>query len=322
MAEETTEEAPPLPESALSIYDSEALPFNSYRMIMVIEVTGTTAEGQEITQRIDSNMAFSKDPQAMDITMAFAGIDDELENGSIQMVQIDDIAYMVMPEFGCITTSGEDIMTDNPFAEMTDPDEFLDGLNDPKYEGEETINGIRTRHYSFDEFSFMGTTGEEIESAEGHVYIAKDGDYMVRMVMDATGSVGMFDDNTNTDGTFHMEMELVDIDQPIDVVIPESCAGQDGAGAEYPMLEDAAEVTSFSGMLNYRTAISLEDALAFYDEALAAEGWVKDDGGSFVGGGTAMISYTRAEETITLSVTSTDDDTGNNYITIFGEMGE
>lgn len=315
------EEAPPLPESALSVFDSEGLPFNSYRMTMLIEVSGTTDEGQEVTQRIDSNMAFSKDPQAMDITMSFTGIDEELGNGSIQMVQIDDIAYMVMPEMGCITTSGEEIMTDNPFTEMANPDEFLDGLNDPKYEGEETINGILTRHYSFDQFSFMGTSGEDIEFAEGHVYIAKDGNYMVRMVMDATGNIDMLDETTNSDGTFHMEMELVDIDQPVNVVIPESCSSE-AMGSEYPMLDDAAEVTSFAGMLNYRTAASLEDALAFYDEALAAEGWIKDEDGSFVGGGTAMVSYARDSEEIMLSITSTEDDSGNNYVTIFGEMGE
>ncbi|MCB9419415.1 MAG: hypothetical protein H6667_06410 [Ardenticatenaceae bacterium] len=324
VAEETTTE-PAVPESALSLNTIEELPFNSYRITMVLEVTGKKEDGQEVTQSMNSEFTVSNDPKIMNIAMNFSGIDETIGSESIEMAQVDGTSYMVIPEMGCITTSGGDILEENPFADMMAPDQFLNDMNNAKYEGEETINGIATRHYSFDQSAMTGTDLTDVNAAEGHVYIAQDGDYLVRLTLDANGNIDLFDEGLVEDSQMHIEINLTDIDVPVEAAIPAACAAEDGSvgsvNSEFPMLEDATEITSFAGVLSYQTVTATEDVLAFYDDALTNEGWAKDEEGSFVAGSSAMVNYTR--EGVSLSVTISPNENGNgNYVILLSDAGE
>ncbi len=322
--EETiTEPEPVLPESALTLNAIEELPFNSYRITMVLEITGTDANGQEVTQSINSDFAIANDPKIMNLVMSFSGIGDSLGGmDSIEMAQVEGASYMVIPEMGCVTTSGGDILEENPFTSMMQPDQFLNDLDNTKYEGQETVNGIRTRHYSFDKSAMTGSDFTDIQEAEGHVYIAEDGDFLVRMTLEATGKVDLFDEGLTDDGQMHIEINLTDVDVPVEAAIPEACAAEGGAPggvtSDFPVLEDATEVTSFAGVLSYQTTLSMEDILAFYDEALAAEGWVKDEDGSFVASGNALVNYTRDGVTLNLTI-SPNEDGGGNYVILLSD---
>ncbi len=324
-APEASDEAPPLPESALSLNTIDELPFNSYSITMVLEVTGTDADGAEISQGMNSVFAFSKEPAVTNIYMDFFGIDDEMDSGTIEMAQVEGTSYMVVPEMGCITTSGGNILDENPFTEMLAPDQFLDDMGNVNFEGNETINGIETRHYSFDQSAMTGTDLSEINEAEGHVYIAKDGDFLVRLTMDASGQIDFFDEGINDDGNMYIEINLTDIDVPVEAAIPEACAagGEDGgpagAGSEFPIMDDATEVTSFAGVLSYQTASSQEEVLAFYDEALTAEGWVQDEASSFVTEGNAIINYTQDGVTLSLTFSASEDSTEGNYVILLSD---
>lgn len=319
--EETLSE-PALSESSLTLDTIDELPFNSYRISMVLEVTGTKADGQEVNQSMNSDFTVSNDPQIMNIVMSFSGIDEAMDAESIEMAQVDGTSYMVIPEMGCITTSGGDILEENPFTSMMSPDQFLNDLENAKYEGEETINGILTRHYSFDKFAMAGTDLTDVEEANGHVYIAKDGDFLVSMVVDATGKIDLFDEGLTENGQMHIEINLTDVDVPVEAAIPAACTAEDGsaggANSDFPMLDDASEVTSFAGVLSYQTALPTEDIIAYYDEALANEGWTKDEEGSFIAGGNALVSYLR--DGVTLSVTvSPNEETGGNYVILLSD---
>lgn len=325
VTEEMTEEPTPALDSALSLDTIDELPFNSYRITMMLEVTGTDANGEEVTQSLNSNFAISNDPQIMNIVMSFSGMDEMVGAESIEMAQVEGTSYMVIPEMGCITTSSSDILEENPFADMMNPGQFLNDVNEPKYEGEETINGIETRHYTFDKFALTDANPDEIKEADGHVYIAKDGDFLVRMVVDATGQVDLFDQGLIEDGQMHVEINLTDVDVPLEAAIPEACAAEDGTAggvnSEFPILEDATEVTSFAGILSYQTASSTEDALAFYDDALAAEGWTKDEASSFVTDGSALVNYTQDGVTLSLTITANEEG-GGSYVVLLSEEGE
>lgn len=313
---------PTLPESALNMNTIDELPFNSYRITMDLEVTGKKADGQEIAQSMNSEFTVSNDPQIMNIVMSFSGIDKVTDAQSIEMAQVEGTSYMVVPEMGCITTSGGDILDENPFTSMMSPDQFLSDLDNAKYEGEETINGIATRHYSFDKSAMTGTDITGVEEATGHVYIAKDGDFLVSMVMDAIGKIDLFDEGLTEDGQMHVEINLTDVDVPVEAAIPAACTAEDGsvggASSDFPMLDDATEVTSFGGVLSYQTALPMEDVVAYYDDALANEGWVKDEEGSFIASGNALVSYTRDGASLSVTV-SPNEDTGGNYVILLSE---
>ncbi|MCP4425568.1 MAG: hypothetical protein GY803_13825 [Chloroflexi bacterium] len=314
------DEAPPLDDSVLQLSTINELPFDSYRLTLALDFTGVKADGEEVNQIMSADFAFSTEPPANSMSITFTGIEEDMGMDSIEMAQIEETTYMVIPEMGCITTQGEDMFQDNPFAEMLAPDEFLQNLEDAQYEGEETVNGILTLHYSIDKEALQTTGDNELESGEGHLYIAKDGGFLVRMVMDATGKIDFFEEGVDQDGDMHIEINLTNVDEPVDIVMPAGCEGEAaGGGSEFPMVDDAYEISSFGGVVSYKTALTTEEVLAFYDEALAAEGWTKDEDGSFVGGGSALVSFTREDESLNLTI-GPDDDTGDTFVVLLSEM--
>ncbi len=317
-------EAPALSSDSLNFASINELPFDSYRVTMMLEFSGVKPDGEEVTQAMNADFAYTTEPPANSMSMSFTGIAEELGTESIEMAEIEGTTYMVIPEMGCITTQGDDL-SGNPFADMLNPDEFLNDLEDAKYEGRETVNGILTHHYSFNEAAFltadMGT--DDIKDAEGHVYVAVEGGFLVRMIVDATGKIDFFDAGVDQDGDLHIAIDLTDVDESFDIVAPAGCeADAAGGGSEYPMLDDAADISSFGGVMSYKTSLGTDDVLAFYDDALAAEGWARDEAGSFVGGGSALVSYSREGETLTLTIGPDDGDTGGSYVVLLSEPME
>lgn len=315
---EAESDAPPaLAESVLEISAIESLPFDSYRVAMLLMFIGSQAGGEEAAQTINADLAFSSEPPASGLVINFSGLDAGFGGDEMEMVQIEGVSYMVLPGMGCITTTGEDSLQDNPFTSMLAPDQFLENLEDARYEGEETINNIPVLHYSFDKSALVDANQSEFEEAEGHVYIAKDGGFLVRMVMDARGNIDFFTENVDQNGDLHLEINLTDVDEPVDISIPEACEA--AAASNFPMLADATEISSFSGVVSYKTALPTEDVIVFYDDALAGEGWAKDEASSFVGGGSALIVYTREGESLNLTI-SPDQDGGGTLVVLINEM--
>jgi hypothetical protein len=318
-ADETSDEPPTLPSSALALSSIDDLPFDSYQMTMVLQFTGKNATGETVVQSMDAELGFSKDPLATSVVINFTGPEQVLGEGAIEMTQLEDITYMVVPEMGCVTTTGENLFDANPFIGMLSPDEFLDNLDDAKYEGEETVNDIRTYHYSYDKQAFANSDFNDVNEAEGHVYIAKEGGFLVRMVLVATGQMDLFDVGTKEDGELLVEIDLTNVNEPVEIVKPAACeTGPGGANAEFPMVDGASDIASFAGVLSYKTPLSVEDVLAFYEKAMVDEGWMKDEDGSFVGGGTALLTYLRDDETVNLTI-GPDEESGGTYVVIIRE---
>lgn len=316
------EEAPVLPSSALALSTIEDLPFDSYQMTMLLQFTGLDATGETVIQSMNADLGFSKEPPATSVVITYSGIEEGLGEGAIEMVQLEDSNYMVVPEMGCVTTTGENLFDANPFISMLSPDEFLNNLEDANYEGEETVNDIQTYHYSYDKQAFANSEINDVDEAEGHVYIAQEGGFLVRMTLEATGQMDLFDAGTEEDGELVVEINLTNVDEPVEINKPAACeTGPGGPDAEFLMVDGATDVASFAGVLSYKTDLSVEDVLAFYENAMADEGWTKDENSSIVGGGTALLTYLRDGETVNLTI-GPDEESGGTYVVIISENGE
>lgn len=310
---------PALSADALSFAALSESPFDSYRFEMNLEFSGTRANGEPVNQNLNASFAFVKEPPASSMVMSFTGFEAGLGMEEIEMVQVEGTNYMVIPEMGCITTSGGDLLEENPFSGVLEPDQYLQDLENAKYEGEETINGIRTLHYSFDKLAMIDANPDDIDEAEGHIYIAKEEGFLVRMVMDATGNIDFLDEGVDQAGDLHIEVNLTDVNEPVDITIPADCETTTEDAANFPMLDDAYEISSFSGFLSYKSDLPLEEILAFYDGVLTADGWVKDESGSFVGDGVARVPYGRDGETMSVTI-SPDDANGGNYVVLLSDI--
>lgn len=117
---------------------------DSYQMEMTIAITVS-----DTTQTIHATMIISTDPAQSQMSFSFEGMEDMAGMGNMSMTQIEGTSYMIVPEFGCITSAAGE--TDDAFSNSLDANEFLEEIGEAQLVGEETINGIETLHYTFDE---------------------------------------------------------------------------------------------------------------------------------------------------------------------------
>lgn len=313
-----SEASEPLESIELADIDQD-LNFDSYSFDLEMTFTTTDEAGDETTQSVNAEVQYVADPFATSIKMSVEGIEGAEEFGQMEMAQIDGVSYMSLPEFGCISSSGEEDMFENPFDEMLSPDELLEELSEARRVGEETVSGIPSIHYTFDEESLDST--DEVEWVEGHVYIAKEGGYVVSLVMDGEGDLNTFADGSDQFGKLHMEYNIKNVNEPVEIALPEGCDSANLSDSAYPILEDAYEFSSFAGFVSYKSDVSFEEAVEFYEEALAEEDWTKDEGSSFITEGNAIMSFTKEGETLNLII-SEESDSGALSITISTEGEE
>ncbi|KAA3655924.1 MAG: hypothetical protein DWQ04_32610, partial [Chloroflexi bacterium] len=187
--------------------------------------------------------------------------------------EVDDRTYFILPTGQCAT-----------FSEgVTDGDLYSVFLSEGGFMGEldgasignpatENVNGVDTDHYVFTEtnLSSIDAAASEVNSVEGHVYVAQDGDYIVRVLMDGIGNSSLLDDNP-TEAVIHYELNYFDFDVPVNITIPDNCT--EVTESEYPILDDAFAINAIPGVYSYESGVDLETAVLFYETEMANDGW-------------------------------------------------
>ena len=314
---ETSAEAPQFEGLAIdSVFNDPT--FESYQFAMNMTFNGTDTDGNTIDQTMNFTIIHTENPQATTMTMSGMGLQG-MEEGfdNMNITQIGDTTYMIMAEIGCMTlpSTGDDMFAENPMANMLD-DAVLDDLDNATYEGQETINGVNTHHYSFDESNMPDA--DEVEWVDGHIYLAVDGGYLVRMIMNGEGVMDM-SETGGDNGELYLEINLTDVNQPIEITVPADCETTEGGSSEYPMMEDAFEVSSFPGLVSYKTAATPEDVVAFYEQALPTAGWEYLADSSFSAGGNSMLNYQQDGENLSLTIGPDTTDPTITFVVILGE---
>ncbi len=279
--------------------------FSSYRWEMAFKFTGDNG--------VEKSGAFgiiaSVEPPARQMTVTSPDPDpDTGATTTMIMTQIGDTAYMVMSE-GCINISGDSFDPNEVLSGFTSPEEWLSNLNDARrVRPNETINEVESRHYTFDQVAFA-LPDTNIENASGDLYVAEDGNYVTRYAFTYQVEAGFFSD-ADGPGTVTYEFNLLDVNQPVTITVPEGCEAISNA---YPMLDDADTVVNMTGMVSYSTSHTAEEAAEFYKEALAAEGWTYDEAASMQAGSFMSLAFTRESSQLNISL-ATDASSGKTTV--------
>jgi hypothetical protein len=239
----------------------------SYRM--QIQLRYTAVDGGT-DQWLTAQTVYLAQPAASSVTLHFG---DSAQSGAadtLTLVQLGNHSFTVIPGGGCLSGAGSGTPEDNPFAELTTPDTFLRGLSGAQRRlPDEVIHGTAVRHYTFDQSSLQELPGQ-IRSLEGHIYVAQEGGYVVRLTLVADGreitALGQ-----KGEGRFTMEINVFDVNEPLVVLPPAACS--EAAEAPYPVLPDATELTVLPDLFTYRSHHSFSEAVIFYRQQMAAAGW-------------------------------------------------
>lgn len=274
-------------EISLSSVTSGLQNLDSYRSHFLMTFDGST-EGETEHWIMEMSMEYAREPFAQRIVVQ--GGEIGLGEG-FESVQIGDQQYVVFGEDQCISSSAD--AGDATDMEIFEPDDIIGGLeNARRIQPDEQVNDILCRHYAFDETS-VGWAA--FTHAEGEVWIAVDGEYVVKYILEAEGK----DPASQEEGHIEWEYEIRDVNQPVTIEPPAGCEATE---SEFPIISDATDMTTMGGMVTYESGSSFDVVLAFYQEQMPAEGW-SDTGDSFTSPGTAMLSYAKDGRTATVMLT-------------------
>lgn len=293
-------------------FSSTPKELDSYRYEMIINVTATNEQGEAVNETMTMMMAFVADPPAMSITMTSLGdTDSQFPVDGFTMVQMDGMSYTVFPEFGCMAFPAEDDLFENPMMDEFSPDTILEDLSNVKFVGEETRAGIRVLHYTFDETS-LPEDEVEIRYIRGDLYIAKEGGFLVSMIVEFESDEDDFlveSESAVGDVRVRMEFNLRDINEPIEILLPEGCEEQAAGDLDYPILDDATDLFNMFGMISYTTAVSVDEAIEFYQNEMAELGYTYSEGESFIFGSTAMLVFNSSGGSVSINISESEGET-------------
>jgi len=143
---------------------------------------------------------------------------------------------------------------------------LLEPVGAAKLAGEETVDGIPTKHYTFDGAS-VGLP-EDVQ-ASGEVWIASEGGYVVKHILQITGADSYFGEGKQ--GTQKIEYLLSEVNANPQVVYPYGC---EPVLTDVPATQDAAEIIRLPGVLDYFSNSPVEAITAFYTDFFESHGWV------------------------------------------------
>ena len=190
---------------------------------------------------------------------------------------------------------------------------------------DQEIAGIDSRRYQFTEKSTAGlfTAGAPDAKAEGEVWIAKDGEFVTKYVINVEvkdGGVASLDP-TLSEGTLHLTFEILEANSDLVIELPEDAvSGTSLAGFEegFPLPEGAA-ITAATGQFAMFTANMPADELqAFFEEEMAKLGWTKDDSGSMSFGEMVSLAFSKDGRRVSIMI-QPDAESGATNIMVNAE---
>lgn len=318
-AEGAVEEAPLDLGSSISGLEN----LNSYRNTLRVDWKGTK-EGEPVTGYLSMSGAYVREPSAQEIHFEGQGLatGEDQGLGKVSFIQVGDTAWFYESESGTwaqLPAGSLDFEGGFFFA----PEEFLSEFDAGKGRRSllpQAINGVQCYKYTFNEKDLAegDPTQGQVTRAQGEVYVAVDGGYVVRMVLDAdmryTDSEQAF---AFEEGSIQMTFDIFDINQPVTIEPPAEAEAQAAGREDIPVLPDAQVEFSSAGTISYRTASSVEEAAQFYEDEMPQNGWTAQEGNAILAE-SAFLSYTKDGETATAFI-GTDENGTNILISVAQE---
>lgn len=316
--------------AAESAYASPSSVLDSFRSRGNLNISSTFEDGTTMAQQMVLEGAYVK-------PVGSEGEGDEsivldVTEGETQ----ESLAIYKVGENVFINTEGEWLTLGRDQAEMFTMmadifsglmEEFAVGMDRATNLGTENVNGIDATHFLIDDPAIfiegVGELGEteEIDEVDMNVWVANDGNYILKYQIQATVTGATeFDDEGNevtANQTIDWSFEIYDIGQVAAIELPED-APEPGvvnipgfAEGEFPLPEGAELRTSILGAEVVSTLPEAEIS-QFYQDALTDLGWEVD-------GAVGFFEATKGEDSFSYFI-QVDEETGGTTVQILSSQ--
>jgi len=302
--------------------------FSSYRVHFQMNFDGTS-KGQPSQGVVEMVLESIKEPEATHLSMSMEGSTVEQLGGSnsFEFYDVGGTMYMYNDvqggEWISMPSTDDSTFSEGFFA----PDEDLE-LPDTALcdSSPEVINGISAVHCTFTEEDVQSEDAT-FESLIGSVWVAEDGDYIVKYQLDAEGfqSLNGAEGDFFDYGSVSFLYELLEVDTNFEITPPAEAMNAESLDfgnlglsedtGDMPVLDDAEELVSLGGIVTYYTNSDVAAVVDFYRQELPAMGYTEAEDTSFVDEQTALLSFENAEgKTVTLTIGA--DESGRTNVGI------
>lgn len=280
---------------------------DSYRVVMVTTYSGTDTDNKAQTSTTNLLQEYIRASGDSHMKIDSTDTSSPDQNSSFEMITVGGVSYILSTVDGtaqCVSFSGGETPTQNP---LTTEDIFGSLTNLKLVQKGEKINGIMTNHYTFDEKSFPSN---DFESAKGNVWVAQDGDFVVKMDGSGTGNITFTWQGT---GTTTWDYQLQDVNAISSLVIPATCTTSN-ATSDIPIPANATNKTTFDTMTTFESPDSPADVAKYYQDALTAAGWKETNKSELAG--MHLLTYTKDGKELNVTITPGTSGSGSSVLII------
>jgi hypothetical protein len=258
----------------------------------------TTVGGKTATANWDWTEEFSSSPDALHWIWKFTDV-NATNQGSFEAWQMGDTTYMITTDkdgkASCVSFSTAD--ASQRLGKGLFSPKSLGSLSGARYIGNETMNGISSKHFQYDEKS-VALSG--LGKVSGDVWVAVDGGYVVKDNMKWEGTAGLFGSTATGTGQGQWVWELGNVNQPVTITPPSNCSG---AAGDIPVMPDAKEKSSVGDTILNKTPCKPDQVVEFYKQQMAAAGW-KLESEPTVAGNFTSLTFTQDGKKAQVGITS------------------
>ncbi len=286
---------------------------DSYRVRFTLSFEGKDEEGRDRQGSLEIIQEFIAESEDQRVHIASVGLEENAVPRDFGFLTIGGVSYLYGAQDGsanCVSFSGGDPLS-NPAA-MFKPGDVLGGLNKARLvERGVTVNGIKTNHYAVDE---SGISAGMFSRASGDIWVAQDGDLVVKYTGTATGKLPMFGEDTEGTATWNYQLEA--INTLAEIELPEECLAQKPAD-DIPVPASATDKARFGGLITFKTADKPDEVVEFYQTELPKLGWTEGDAGEL--GDLRTLSFAKDDRSLSIMIAPGDDGTS---VVITEQKGE
>ena len=225
--EGTTPESAEAPLMPVSINEGLAS-LDSYRMTYTSDVFDSVSQ-----TRTETTFVAARDLAS---DASYNRTETRTTEGESQEESIDVQEQFAIGDRLCALSEGEASMT--PVSEMAQVLSdlmsqvivFQPLIENPVFAGEDVVNDVPVRTYTFDVRSLGATTDVEASRSEGRYAVAIDGNYLMYYRLDIELRTAGEGDPEAEYSTFFIELSLEDVNQPVEIIFPPECLAAEASG--------------------------------------------------------------------------------------------
>ncbi len=180
-----------------------------------------------------------------------------------------------------------------------------------KQEGEE-INGVLTNRYQVKNVVMVNST---LSKVDAEIWYAQKGGFIVRFAGEAQGEAYSEAEDLEVSGTIRWEYDLTDVNSIIEIPLPENCQlAAEGGVNDLPVPDNAQELSIIGSMLSFNSPDDASILADFYRSEMPVAGYILSDETVF--DDFYVITYEKAEETITIMISGVNGGGSDAIITV------